>query len=83
MNTTDCMFCYKPGSPRVEAGEVEGIEEMVVCGQCWKLLKDPKTALPLIRGHLSLTERGKISADQLKDRIDKFMGEISGWKPRN
>ncbi len=83
MNATNCLFCYKPGAPRVEEGEVEGTGSLSVCDFCWKLLKDPKTALPLIRGHLSLTERGKIPADQLKDQINQFMGKISDWKPRN
>jgi hypothetical protein len=74
-----CIFCHKDGKPRVE----EGGEDVAVCDFCWKLLKDPKTALPLIRGHLSLTQRGKSPAAQLEVRINQFMGKISNWKPRN
>ena len=78
-----CIFCFKPGKPRVGAEGQDFDEDVAVCDYCWKLLKDPKTALPLIRGHLSLTERGKKPAGQLEDQIDQFMGKISNWKPRN
>jgi hypothetical protein len=78
---SSCIFCYGEGTPRVKTDA--GGEELSVCDYCWKLLQDPKTALPLIRGHLSLTMRGRIPADQLKFQIDKFMERIAGWKPKN
>ncbi|KKK61504.1 hypothetical protein LCGC14_3013690, partial [marine sediment metagenome] len=30
MNATNCLFCYKPGAPRVEEGEVEGTGSLSV-----------------------------------------------------
>ena len=69
----NCQFCTKSAEPR------EGLE-VGVCSACWQLLRNPTTALPLIRGHLTLTLRGKVSDAELKRQIDEFMGVISTWK---
>jgi hypothetical protein len=68
-----CQFCSKP------AEAMEGTEA-AVCSSCWDLLKEPSTALPLIRGHLTLTLRGTMPEEELKRRIDAFMQMIAGWK---
>lgn len=69
-----CMYCGKPGTRRIEEADSS------VCGKCWKLLQNPATALPLIRGHLTLTLRGTVPEDKLKLHIDKFMEQLATWK---
>lgn len=69
-----CMYCGKPTSRVIEGADCS------VCEKCWKLLQNPVTALPLIRGHLTLTLRGTIPEDKLKLQIDKFMEQIATWK---
>lgn len=79
MSDGPCNFCGSKGQRR--GGEEDGLEEdLFVCGSCWNLLQKPETALPLLRGHLSLSLRGVPGS---AERIQSFMGEISGWKPRN
>ncbi len=70
----NCEYCARPTEPR---NEIEGAS---VCEICWQLLQNPTTALPLIRGHLTLTLRGKMPEDELKKKIDAFMSMLSTWK---
>jgi hypothetical protein len=77
----NCEYCDNPGILRVEKTDKQN--EVHVCDSCWKLLKNPTTALPLIRGHLVLNLRGKIPENMLEEMINKFMGIISGWQIRN
>ena len=72
MNT--CQYCSKPTDIQVDTN-------VFVCPICWKLLQDPITALPLIRGHLTLILRGKIPDNELKKKINTFMQMIGSWKP--
>lgn len=84
MKTGPCMFCYGDGKLRVLAEEQPNVgEDTFVCGPCWALLQNPVTALPLMRGHLTLTERGKVPEAQLKKRVDKFIETVLPWKKRN
>jgi len=70
----NCEYCARPARPR------EGLEDTAVCDSCYSLLQNPVTALPLIRGHLTLTLRGTMPDAELKKKIDAFMQMISGWK---
>lgn len=80
----ECTFCYKPGKLRVKAMEQPDVgEDTHICDLCWKLLKNPATAIPLMRGHLTLTGRGKIPEAQLKFQVDQFVEKILPWKKRN
>lgn len=77
---TACMYCGSPAEQRLD-----GDEESGVCPGCWELLKDPGTALPLIRGHLTSSLRGKIPEDRLKASVDAFVSRLSasmGVRPR-
>ena len=74
----NCMYCGNLGTARVP-----GDEQSCVCDKCWKLLQNPVTALPLIRGHLTITLRGKIPPDKLDEMIQKFMGSIASWQKKN
>ena len=77
-----CEYCNTPGVLRI--GKKDGAEsDVYVCDSCWKLLKNPKTALPLIRGHLTMKLKGRISPEQLNRMLNHYMGMISAWKPRN
>lgn len=70
----NCTYCRRPGRARV-AGQ-----ESCVCDQCWSMLQDPRTALPLIRGHLTAELRGKVPPERLSSMIDEFMGVLSRFK---
>lgn len=77
-----CEYCGAPGVLRVE--KQEGLDEDVyVCDDCWRLLKDPKTALPLMRGHLTMKLKGKMPPSALSRTVNKYMDLISAWKLRN
>lgn len=56
-------------------------EDVFVCPSCKKLLQKPETALPLIRGRITLEHRE--GGGPMKRRINRFMEVISSWKPRN
>ena len=70
------MYCQRPGRLINEEKSV------VVCDNCNELLKDPVTALPLIRGCLSLNLRGIMDEKAAQAAINKFMAEISTWVPK-
>jgi len=77
-----CEYCNAPGEMR--AGIKDGLEKDVhVCDDCWRLLKNPVTALPLIRGHLTMKLKGQMVPANLNRMINQYMEKISGWKPRN
>ncbi len=73
-----CAFCTRSGE--VRAGEGGAPEDVRVCGGCWKLLQDPATALPLLRGDLSVSLRGRVPEAVLKRSIDRFMETVSKFK---
>jgi hypothetical protein len=80
--TGSCEFCFKPGVKR--AGSEDGLEKDVfVCDGCWKLLKNPITALPLIRGNVTLSLRGKMSSKKLQEMVNHYMEDLSKWQPKN
>lgn len=78
----ECMYCLAEG--RVRATKEDGVDSDVhVCESCWLLLKNPKTALPLIRGHLAMSLKGSVPQATLDRMINAYMGKIAAWKPRN
>jgi hypothetical protein len=77
-----CEYCNSVGKIRV--GKQDGLEkDIYVCDNCWDLLKNPATALPLLRSHLSMNLKGKVQPMKLDRMINKYMEMISGWKARN
>ena len=77
-----CEYCTKPGTKWI--GPEDGVEEdKFICQTCLHILKNPQTALPFLRGHLSQELRGKIPQDQLDIMLNKFMEAISKFHPRN
>jgi len=82
---SQCLFCSSKGIIRVEKSEL--CDEVIICDKCFKLLKNPTTALPLIRGTLSLQlkiiPKTDLQKAQYQKTLDKFMEEISKWKPRD
>lgn len=80
MSEGRCHYCEKTGPRR--AGQEDGLsEDMFVCAGCWRLLQKPETALPLIRGDVTLRVRS--GPPGLASRIEPFMEMLAGWKPRN
>lgn len=77
-NTGPCEFCSRPGDVISSADENDLKENVYTCKSCLKLLKNPATALPLIRGHLSINNRNY--GPTFKNDIEKFMGMLSSWK---
>jgi len=79
-----CQYCTKMGTLRVSKNESpELTEDIYVCNSCWILLKNPATALPLIRGHLSLTHGREVPEKQFKEFMNKYMEFLSTFKPTN
>lgn len=76
-----CEYCMNKTAPYLTP-EKDGIEAFV-CSKCVKLLKDPVTALPLIRGNLTMKLRGEIPADKLSEMVNRLMVELSKFRPRN
>lgn len=73
-----CEYCLSSGdSIRLEDGQ-----EAFVCKRCWKLLQNPVTALPLIRGNITMSLRGKVPEKDLEKTVNSFMAKISTWKKR-
>jgi hypothetical protein len=76
-----CEYCGVSGVRR--AGKEDGLDKDVfVCDRCWKLLKDPKTALPLLRGHLAMQLKGSVSPAKLDWMMNKYMGIVADWKAK-
>lgn len=81
-NHGPCEYCTGKGFKRL--GIEDGLKEDVyVCDQCWKLLKNPLTALPLLRGHLNIILRSKTNPEKVKQFTEAFVRGIAGWKLRN
>lgn len=84
MNNTSgkCLFCISLGI-RI-SGPEDGLDsDIFLCEKCKKLLRNKSTALPLIRGNLTLSMRGKGDPKKNKKMIDEFIEKIAEWKPRN
>lgn len=71
-----CMYCGREGEERLKGAG----EPSYVCTACWAILRDPRTALPFLRGHLTLQLRGTVPEGELEERLNAFMKGISGWK---
>lgn len=72
-----CEYCSRSASIIDGANGVS----VYVCEGCLKLLKRPETALPLIRGHLSIEGRDK--GPGYKKELNEFMEMISNWYKNN
>lgn len=72
MTEGSCHFCTRPGPRR--GGTEDGLDgDLFVCGSCWKLLKRPETALPLLRGDASIGLRGVVPGAVAQPMVDSFM----------
>ena len=76
-----CEYCMVK-SPQF-TGPPETEKPTFLCTQCLRLLRNKATALPLIRGNLSMKLRGKIPEDRLKEMLDAYMSKLSEFGPRN
>ncbi len=81
---TQCLYCSRTGVFRASKNESPDLtEDIYVCSACWSLLQNPATALPLIRGHLSITIGRRMPEKAFKKTLEQFMGTISKFKPSN
>ena len=78
-----CEYCFRESPRRVKAGEDGSDRDMFVCPMHWKLLQDPRTAVPLIRGTLASRLRGKAPASYLTRLIDSYVSKLKKLKPKN
>lgn len=80
-DTGACEYCNRDAPMIAKKGD-PGIEyDVYVCGVCMNLLKNPLTALSLIRGHLSIESRGKHK--NFHSKINDFMDMLSKWHTKN
>lgn len=81
MEKGPCEYCMVKSPPFMGPPEIE--VQTYLCSSCLKLLRNPATALPLIRGNLTMKMNGKIPEDRLKRMLNSYMSKISEFKPRN
>jgi hypothetical protein len=70
-----CNYCDRTGKECIP-----GDDPAYVCDGCWKILQNPITALPFLRGHLTLELRGKVPEHLLKKQINTFMEHAAKLK---
>jgi hypothetical protein len=76
-----CEYCLRTSPRRVEAGKGESDRDMFVCGMHWKLLQDPRTAIPLIRGTMASRLRGRAPSSFLNRIMESYMSKLEKLKP--
>jgi hypothetical protein len=64
------------GKLRVEKDDENSPFDLFICDGCWRLLKNPATAIPLIRGDLSISLRD----NKMKSHIDNFISKLMELK---
>lgn len=82
MKTGICEYCSTKNAS-LYLGPPDVAQEVYVCSPCIRLLKNPVTALPLIRGNLTMKLRGTISEAKLDEMLQSFMETVSKFKPKN
>lgn len=76
-----CNYCSGRGARR--GGAEDGLAEpLYVCDRCFALLKNPATALALIRGDASLELRGVVPEPQAKRMVDLLIAGLQRLRPR-
>lgn len=79
--TGKCEFCGRRGKKR--AGPEDGLSENAyACEGCWKLLQNPVTAIPLLRGHNSMELKGVVEPKEAESMVNSFIRGVSPWRPR-
>jgi hypothetical protein len=79
-----CMYCTRSGTLRVSKEESDQlVSDVHICDNCWRLLQNPSTALPLIRGHLTMTLGKTMPESKFNELMDNFMDMVSKFKPQN
>ncbi len=71
----ECHFCDGFGLDRGD--------DVSVCRSCWALLQSPATALPLIRGTVSMKLRGTMPKERLDEVVNEYMGMLSTWQRKD
>ena len=82
MKKGTCTYCNRKGPVRIAAEENDG-KALYVCDVHWKLLQNPKTAIPLIQGTLSAQLRGSVPELILKVQMDRFLKVMKSMKSKN
>lgn len=76
-----CHYCGEDG-PRV-GGPEDGLSgPLFVCARCTGLLRDPATAMPLIRGDASIGLRGVLPEAEARKVVDALVEGLMQLKPR-
>lgn len=73
MNET-CEYCSSKGVLRLSSSEVG--TDVFVCDMHWSVLKDPTTAMPFIRGFITMKLRGTMPSSYLERFMDSYMSKI-------
>lgn len=76
-----CYYCAKPGKVRIEAKDNDG-KELRVCDVHWKLLSNPKTAIPLMQGTLASQLRGSVPESVLNRQMKQFLEIVKKIRPK-
>lgn len=79
----NCYYCDKEGELKVRKGDNGAPQDIHCCTMHWKILNDPKTAIPFLRGVFAVQIRTS-SSDLDADRkaADDLINAMSKWKKR-
>lgn len=80
--TGKCEYCRSPGARRVAKGEGGAAEDVFVCDPHWRVLQNPKTAIPFIRGVVTSRLRGKMLPTVLKRVVDSYIERLEKLRPK-
>lgn len=74
-----CNFCQLPTQRQVGTTEIP----VYLCEKCESLLKNPESAMRLLRGHLSMKLRGTATEEQLEQLIEKGIEALQQFGIKN
>jgi len=78
-----CLYCGKNAEARVEEGEYPGVDTIYVCEVHWKILKNPKLAMNLMKANIAKSLRGKEAAKILELKFRQFERFANAIKTKN
>lgn len=79
-----CTYCKTDGLLRVSQGEMGNPKDLYVCDGHWKILQNPQTAIPFIRGYFASEMRQNAKNYSGKEeQVLKLIESLKGLRPRN
>lgn len=76
-----CYYCERDGLLRVKKGEAGAPSDISCCDMHWKILQNPKTAIPFLKGVFSMQIRAT-SSERESDEVaaNDLIEKLSKWQ---